>query len=117
MTTEIFNREELLEDIDGDWEFLRETVDMLHEDGTDLIDKIRRGVDMSDAESVWQNAHTMKSMIGNFAATRAFDLAYGVETCGRAGDLDAIGANVDALEQEMNLLVTALNELLSSVGG
>lgn len=116
MTTEIFDKEELLEEIDEDWEFLRETVDMLREDGPKLIDKIRAAVAGSDSETVWQSAHAVKSMVGNFAAVPAFDAAYGIETRGRAGELDGIVTDVDKLEHEISSLVTALDNLLTEVG-
>ena len=117
MTKEIFDKDELLEEIDEDWEFLRETVDMLREDGPKLIGKIRAAVQDSDSETVWQSAHTVKSMVGNFAAVPAFDAAFGIESRGRAGELDGIVPDVDKLEHEISSLVTALDNLLTEVGG
>ena len=117
MNTEIFRKEELLEEIDEDWAFLRETVDMLREDGPNLVARIRAAVEDSDPETVWQSAHTVKSMVGNFAAVPAFDAAYGIETRGRAGEMDGIVTDVDNLEREISSLVTALDNLLTEVGG
>lgn len=116
MTTEIFDKEELLEEIDEDWEFLRETVDMLREDYPKLIEVIRTAAVQSDPEAVWRNAHAAKSMVGNFAAVPAFDAADGIETRGRAGELDGIITDIDNLDHEIASLVTALDNLLTERG-
>jgi HPt (histidine-containing phosphotransfer) domain-containing protein len=113
MSGEAFDREELLEEIDDDWEFLEESVDMLKEDASGLLARIRSGIDTRDAEMVWQNAHTIKSMVGNFAAKPAFEAAYAIETRGRANDLAAVGPQVDQLDAELQRLTCALDVLLS----
>ena len=66
---------------------------------------------------VWQSAHAVKSMVGNFAAVSAFDAAYSIETRGRAGELDGVVTDVDQLAREISDLVTALDKLLTEVGG
>jgi HPt (histidine-containing phosphotransfer) domain-containing protein len=114
MSDDIFDKEELLEELDDDWEFLEESVEMLKEDSVGLLGKIRTGVEAHDAETIWQSAHTIKSMVGNFAAGPAFEAAYVVETRGRADDIDAISAQVDELETELQRLVSALEALLAS---
>ena len=116
MSEEIFDKQELLEEIDEDWEFLRETVDMLREDGPKLIGKMRAGVNDSDSEAIWQNAHAVKSMVGNFAAAPAFDAAYTIEARGRAGELAGIDTDVDKLEREILRLISALDDLISESG-
>ena len=63
-----FDQDELLEEIDNDMDFLEELIDMLAADAPALIDSIKQGMAGSDAEAVWQNAHALKSMVGNFAA-------------------------------------------------
>jgi len=113
MSAEPFDKEELLEEIDDDWEFLEESVEMLKEDAPGLLAQVRVGIDKRDAGMVWQNAHTIKSMVGNFAAGPAFEMAHGLETRGRANDLDAVGTQVDQLEAELQRLTSALDSLLS----
>ena len=114
MSKDVFDKEELLEEIDDDWEFLEESVAMLKEDAPALVANIRAGVDNDDADVVWQNAHTVKSMVGNFAAGLSFEAAYGIESRGRANDLADIGADVDNLETEIGRLTSALEGLLAS---
>ena len=79
----IINKEALLEELDGDWEFLEESIEMLVEDAPSLLDDIKAGAAEKDSEAVWQNAHALKSMVGNFFADRAFEAAYQVESLGR----------------------------------
>lgn len=117
MNEDAFDKEELLEELDDDWEFLEESLEMLKEDSVGMLAQIRVGVDNGDADAVWQNAHTVKSMVGNFAAGPAFETAYAIETRGRAQDLDAIGAQVDQLDTELQQLILALEALLASGRG
>jgi HPt (histidine-containing phosphotransfer) domain-containing protein len=114
MSDEVFDKEELLEELDDDWEFLEESVEMLKEDAASLLAQLRAGVDNQDAEVVWQSAHTIKSMVGNFAAGPAFEVAYRIETRGRADELDTIPAELDQLETELQRLTSALEALLAN---
>jgi two-component system, sensor histidine kinase and response regulator len=112
--SDIINKEELLEEIDGDWEFLEESVDMLNEDAPELLSEIKKGMDAKNTETIWQSAHALKSMVGNFAAKRSFDAAYQVESLGRNGDDSGMTDAVSHLESEVELLKTALKELLKN---
>ena len=113
MSSDILDVDELLEEIDGDWEFLEESVDMLREDHAQLITSIKAGVQNSDCEAIWQGAHTMKSMVGNFSAKLAYEAAYAIETKGRNNDIDGISSAVDSLESEVQRLIAALEALLA----
>lgn len=112
--SEIINKEELLEEIDGDWEFLEESVDMLTEDAPALLSEIKEGLDTNNTETIWQSAHALKSMVGNFAAERAFDAAYQVESLGKNGDCSEMTDAVSHLETELELLKSALTELIKN---
>ena len=111
--TEVFDKEELLEELDGDLEFLEESVEMLESDAPPLLLQIRKAVESGDAESVAVGAHTLKSMVGNFCAPLAFDAALRMEALGRDGDLTECKAKLDGLELEISRLQDSLRELLS----
>ena len=113
MSEDAFDREELLEELDGDWEFLEESVEMLKEDSVGLLAQIRTGMAAGDADTVWQGAHTIKSMVGNFAAGPAFATALAIETRGRANDLDGLVAQFEKLESELQRLTSELEALLA----
>ncbi len=107
-----FNQDELLEEIDNDMEFLEELIDLLESDAPALINNIKEGVDSSHAETVWQNAHALKSMVGNFAAHNAHAMSFIIEQAGREAQLDKAGTTLELLEKEIASLLTALNQLL-----
>lgn len=107
-----FDQDELLEEIDNDMEFLEELIDMLAADAPSLVDSIRQGMADSNAEAIWQNAHALKSMVGNFAAHNAHAMSFSIEQAGRAEEMDNIGETLESLEQEISSLLKALNELL-----
>ncbi len=107
-----FNQDELLEEIDNDMEFLEELIELLESDAPALINKIREGVDSSHAETVWQNAHALKSMVGNFAAQNAHAMSFQIEQAGREEQLDGVADTLESLEKEIASLLSALNQLL-----
>lgn len=113
MSDDILNIDELVEEIDGDWEFLEESVEMLKDDHVQLIAAIRTGVQNKDDEAIWQGAHTVKSMVGNFSAKLAYETAYSIETKGRNNDIDGLATTVNALESEVQRLITALEALIA----
>ena len=113
--TEVFDRQELLEELDGDREFLEESLDMLDADAPTLIDQIRTGIDDSDAEKIRIAAHTIKSMVGNFCATPAFEAALKVETIAQSGDLAECSAGLQSLEEEVNRLRRELRKFLDEL--
>ncbi len=111
---DIINKEELLGELDGDWEFLEESVEMLMEDAPNLLAEIKNGLAGNDTEMIWKNAHSVKSMVGNFSAKRAFDAAYHVEGLGRKGVAGEMDIAIASLESEVDLLIEALTDLLKT---
>lgn len=101
-----------MNELDGDYEFLTESLAMLEEDAPKLLSRIKDGLDRKDAEVVWQNAHSIKSMVGNFFAQPAFDAASNIESMGRQGTLDDIGKTLEVLEKEIGRLFFALRKVL-----
>jgi two-component system sensor histidine kinase/response regulator len=112
LMTDVFDKQELLEELDDDLEFLAESLEILDSDAPELLKQIRAAVDQGDAESLSTNAHTLKSMVGNFAAKPAFEAALHVENIGREGDLSGCRPSVEVLEKEVGRLRAALHEFL-----
>jgi two-component system, sensor histidine kinase and response regulator len=110
--SEAFNKSELLAEIDNDMEFLAELYEMLQSDAPALIDSINDGLDSNNVETIWKNAHALKSMVGNFAAHNAQDLAYKIELLGREEKLDDVRQNLPLLKSEIERLVSTLGDLL-----
>src|SRR3954471_3399028 len=99
-----FDETELLARTDGDWDFLADTVDMLTSDGRALMAEVRRAADAADAPALGRAAHTLKGMISNFCAPTAQASAFEVEKIGKAGDLTAAPAAIDALATHLDEL-------------
>ena len=108
--SDVFDKDELLEEIDGDREFLVESLEMFEEDAPRLLVEIRDGLNRRDAQAVGKCAHTLKSMVGNFCAQPAFDCAFKIESFGRQGDLNGVADTLGELEERVNQLRAALQE-------
>ena len=113
--TDVFDKQELLEELDGDREFLEESLEMLDSDAPSLLKQIREAMDRGDADAVSVAAHTIKSMVGNFCAPPAFEAALNVETLGRSGDLNACEAGLVSLEAQVSRLQIELRQFLDEM--
>ena len=109
-----FDEKELLERVDNDWEFLGDTVQMLADDGPNLLSDIRRAVEAGDAPGVGRAAHTLKGMISNFCAAEAQSGALAVEQLGKSGDLAAVAPALQTLETQLNALIADLNGFVAT---
>ena len=110
-----FDKQELLEELDGDAEFLAESVEILDEDAPRLLNDIRAAIDAQDGSAAATAAHTLKSMVGNFCASHGHELALRVEMASRAGDLTACQTHLAELEDEVSRLQSALHRLLEEM--
>ena len=112
---EVFDRAELLEELDGDREFLEESVEMLETDAPSLLKEIREALDRGDAEAVSVGAHTLESMVGNFCAQPAFDASLKMEMLARSGDLVACAADLESLQASIATLQNELRQFLEEL--
>lgn len=111
---ECFDKEALLESVDGDMEFLQETIGMLNEDAPALLDEVQQAAAAKDAAALVKPAHALKSMLGNFCATFAQEAARKVEVMGRENQLDDVGPAVQALQHEAERLKDELKAFLKA---
>ena len=109
----VFDKDELLDRVGGDWDFLAETVDMLKTDGRALMEKIRSAAASGDAAAVGREGHAIKGMISNFCAPGAHASAYEVEKIGKSGDLSAAPVAIETLQIRLDELIRGLAELLA----
>jgi len=109
---ESFDQEGLMERLDGDVEFLVETVEMLEEDAPDLLAGVDAAVAANDAAALAIAAHTLKGMVANFCAEPAQALALRLEQAGREAALDGTVELAEELKSEVTQL---LNDLRACV--
>src|SRR4051812_18801415 len=105
--SQAFDERELLDRVDQDIEFLAETVQMLLDDGPALVADIRVAAAAGDAAAVGRSAHALKGMISNFCADGAHASAAEVERLGKAGDLAAVPAALEALDARLGELIAS----------
>ena len=110
----LFDQKELLDRVDNDWDFLADTVQMLETDGRALMDQIRLAAATGDAAALGRAGHTIKGMISNFCSPATHDSAMEVERIGKAADLAAAPAAVDALGARLEELIADLAEFLAT---
>lgn len=112
--SELFDEHALMDRVDGDLEFLDETIAMLDEDAPPLLDQVRMAAQARDAEALVGPAHALKSMLGNFCAGPAEEAARKVEVMGREKQLAEVDAAVQALQREAEQLKDALKAFLQT---
>lgn len=110
----LFDEKELLDRVDNDWDFLADTVQMLETDGRALMEQIRQAAAAGDVAVLGTAGHTVKGMISNFCSPATHAAALEVERIGKAGDLAAAPAAVDALGTRLEELIAGLTEFLAT---
>jgi HPt (histidine-containing phosphotransfer) domain-containing protein len=112
--SQAFDQDELMERIDGDVEFLEESLEIYDEDAAPLLAQVREAVAARDAGALTTAAHTLKSMVSNFAATAAAEAARTLEMRGREGRLDDVDALMQTLDDETGRLRAELQAFLEA---
>lgn len=107
-----FDKKELLERVDNDWDFLAETVQMLQSDGRSLMQQIRDALAMGDAATVGRAAHALKGMVSNFCSPQTHAIALEVERLAQGGDLPAAAVAVATLGGQVETLLRELAEFI-----
>jgi HPt (histidine-containing phosphotransfer) domain-containing protein len=103
--------EELLERIDGDRVFLAELLELFRADYPEQIRAARGAIANSDAATLQEVGHALKGALGNLAAPAASRIASDLESMGEAGDMAPAGIRVTQLEEELTLVIRALEGL------
>ncbi len=93
----------------GDEILLHELIRLFEQDAVALVDKIRAGLAIHDAEAVARNAHNLKGLAANFDATAAVNAATVVERWADAGNLTSAAGALAKLETELDGLMTTLS--------
>ena len=112
--SEVLDEAQLMDRVDGDLEFLEETVAMLDEDGPALLVQIQVAVSARDAAALIKPAHALKGMVSNFCAPLAEAAARELERMGREEQLADVNAAADRARRETDRLREALHEFLKA---
>jgi HPt (histidine-containing phosphotransfer) domain-containing protein len=109
---DVINTAELKERLDGDYDLLKELINIFLTDSEKLLAAIDEAIIAANAEKVGKGAHTIKGAVSNFSARRAFDAAYRLEQIGRSGDLSEASNAFVALKTEIGKTTEAMKLLL-----
>ena len=102
------DRAGILENFMDDEELLFESIDLFLERVSARMAELKKAVADKNPETYMPEAHTLKGMIGIFSTGGAFECAKKLEMKGREKVTDGIDEDLQALENEVESLVTAL---------
>jgi PAS domain S-box-containing protein len=108
---ETFDRQALMERLDGDRELLAEIVELFLESAPRLLLDVKKALGDSKGEALGRAAHALKGAVANFGARAAMDAALRMEQRARQGDVAGARAAWAPLEKEMTRLKKALARL------
>jgi HPt (histidine-containing phosphotransfer) domain-containing protein len=112
--TAAFGEKALMNEIEGDIEFLEETVAMFVDDTPVLLEEIRSATSSGDTAALVKPAHTLKGLLGNFCASPAENSARKSETMAREGIPDGVQVELEILDSEVQRLKEALHQFLQA---
>ena len=108
MSAPVFDRDEMLDRLDGDQEFLADVLEVFLDETPKMLEQMRFAVGDRDTEKIERAAHAMKGALLNIAARPAAALARQLEDCGREGGLGLIDETLLLLEAELGRLENEL---------
>ncbi len=109
-----FDEQALLDRVDGDVEFLEETIEMLEDDVPPLLEQLGQATASRNAEVLVTSAHAIKGMLANFCAEPAEAAARELEMMGREERLVDVAMPADRVQRETEQLQAALHEFLKA---
>jgi HPt (histidine-containing phosphotransfer) domain-containing protein len=101
----------LLAGVDGDRRLLRELVRLFLADSPQRLAEIKEAIRRGDAGALGRAVHTLKGLVGTFAAQKAFAASQRLENMGRNRNLDHAGEACVTLESELTFLGDELRRL------
>jgi HPt (histidine-containing phosphotransfer) domain-containing protein len=103
-----FDKDELLERVDGEKEFLAELIEIFINNIPEQLSEIQKAVDNRNSEELEKSAHKLKGAISNFGEKAAFEAALQLEMMGRNNRLDGVEEVYNTLIKDVECLANAL---------
>ena len=110
-TEDVFDRAAALAQMDGDAELLAATAAILLGELPNQLSAIRTALADRDTKVLQRASHKLKGSVGTFGAKQAYEAALGLEIMARRCDLSGAEEVFGALEEALNRLKPALDEL------
>lgn len=107
----VFSLDEALARIDDDRETFQMMVELFMEHGPKDLAETRAALDAGNAAGVARSSHRLKGAILQFSAPAALQACKELEESAKVGNLAHGGRLYTMLEQEVQLLLTALHQV------
>jgi two-component system, sensor histidine kinase and response regulator len=107
----------LLKAFDGDWNFLKEVVEVFLDDYPRLLDNLRRSFNEGDCDTFMRSAHSLKGMLKNFRAENAAEVAFDLEKKGKEADLSGVQADIESLAAQIAEVDNTLRNMIEQQTG
>jgi len=104
----VYDHPGAMERMGNDSQLFADMVDYLHRDGPQWLEEVKRAAEIQDLPKVQYRAHSLKGLISNFGAARAWRAAAGLEELARSRKTDGLAAAVKNLEASLHELIAAL---------
>jgi len=111
MTPLVVEKKALLESLENDAEFLKTVIGIFLADCPGMLASIRAGVGAHDPHKVMNASHALKGSVSVFGAKSAVEAAQTLESMGKQENLEGVNEALCMLEQEMALVLFALEEI------
>jgi two-component system, sensor histidine kinase and response regulator len=108
--TEIFNRQALLQRVEGDEELLEEMLDIFLEYTPQQLQEIRQALKSGDAPGLQGRAHSIKGAAASISAEAVREAAGQLEQAGKNHDLEQAGVILETLNREFSRLTETLGK-------
>jgi CheY-like chemotaxis protein len=104
--------EMLLKAFDGDWDFLKEVIDVFLSDYPKLLEDLRRASKDGLSDTLMRAAHSLKGMLKNFQADPAAAVAFELENKGKEDNFDGVPEAIESLAGQIAELEKTLRTII-----
>lgn len=106
-----FDKEALMERVDGDEELAKELLELYLEDVPDRINAIKQAQTSGDMKTITIEAHTIKGSSSNIGADDIKEAAFQVELAGKDENQETIPSLIQQLEEKFNTFQQFLSQM------
>ncbi|MBE7444664.1 MAG: Hpt domain-containing protein [Planctomycetia bacterium] len=110
----VFNKNDALEIMSGDDEFLKELAEIFIDDFPEQTSKIKEAIHSHDSSALEKAAHKLKGAVANFGNNVVFTAALNLEMMGRENRWDDVEETYGGLMREAERLAYELREFVKS---
>ncbi|MBF0293057.1 MAG: response regulator [Nitrospinae bacterium] len=103
-----------LQRVGGSVKLLCKLINRFTETQANVMTRIKTAIENNDAETATREAHTVKGLAGNIGAVKMAECAVVVESMLIRGEADALPPALDAMEQELIILLERIGDAMGS---